>query len=142
MASFWQPGQAPPPGYRIRYTVSPTQVIGGASTLALSHTVTTLVAAGIANTGTFGIFAAPIGSVPVIGGFPLAAFAAAIGAGPGTIATLIALSATQSIGFGIMIHGIVKRKPAGIVPDCDRPVLSVSPVVSPQMAGVAFGGSL
>lgn len=142
MAEYWKPGDAAPPGYRLRYTVSPTWVIGGASTLALSHTVTTLIAGAIANTGGVGMLIAPLGGIPVIGSFPLAGFAAAIGAGPGTVATLVALGVTQTIGFGIMIRGIVKRRPAGITPDCEQASLRISPLVSPQTAGVALGGSL
>ena len=117
-------------------------MIGGASTLALSHTVTTLIAAGIARSGVFGMFVAPIGSIPVAGPFPLAALAAGLGAGPGTVGTLIALGVTQSIGLGILIRGLVKRTPAGIVPDCEQVSLRVSPLVSPGTAGISIGGSL
>ena len=122
--------------------MSPTWVIGGASTLALGHTVTTLIAGAIANTGGFGMAIAPLGGLPIVGPFPLAGFAATSGAGPGTVATLLALGVTQAVGFGIMIRGIVKRKPAGITPDCEQASLRISPLVSPQTAGIALGGSL
>ncbi|MBK8258367.1 MAG: hypothetical protein IPK82_37595 [Polyangiaceae bacterium] len=103
--------------------------------------MTTLITGGIASNG-FGVVFAPVGGIPLVGGYAMSGFGAAVRAGPGTIAALIALSTTQIIGFSIMLKGIVSRKPAALVPTCEEPILSFSPMVVPGVAGVTMGGAL
>ncbi|MEZ4311850.1 MAG: hypothetical protein R3F14_27785 [Polyangiaceae bacterium] len=140
--AMWTAGDVAPPGYRIRHTVPYRWVIGGASLLALSYTATTLIAWGVANTGPLGAIFAPIASAPVVGGFGLAAPAALMNAGEGTVSALIALSVAQSVGLGIMIKGLRDKTPVELVPDCEPARLSITPMVGPKMGGIAIGGAL
>lgn len=142
----WSPGDRVPNGYRIRYKYNERQLIVGGSILAGSFTVTTLIASAIGVSG-FGFLFAPMGAVPVVGAFPLAAMGPALGVGPGTIGALIGLGVVQGVGFTILMHGLGTRKTLGLVPRCDDARnegehLVVAPLVSPSMAGLSLGGVL
>jgi hypothetical protein len=142
----WSPGDRVPNGYRIRYQYNERKLIVGGSILAGSFTVTTLIASAIGVTG-FGFLFAPLGGIPVIGAFPLAAMGTNVGIGPGTVGALIGLGVLQGVGFTILMQGIGSRKTLGLVPRCDEARnegehLVVAPLVSPTMAGLSLGGAL
>ncbi len=145
MPGGWSPGDAVPNGYKIRYKYSEKKLLVGGSILAGSFIATSLIASGIAFTGIGAIYA-PAATVPVIGAFPVAAVGAIAGVGPGTVAALVGLGLVQGVGFTILMNGVATRKPLGIVPQCearnegDRFV--ITPLVSPTMAGLSFGGAL
>jgi len=140
-----KPWESVPNGYRVKYAYNEKELITGGAILGLSFTATTLVASGMAF-GGFNFLVAPAGAVPVIGAFPLAGFGAVFGAGPGTVAGILALGVTQSIGFGLLMHGLASRKRIGIVPVCDAKndgdSLIVTPMASPSAAGLLIGGAL
>lgn len=139
----WRPGDRVPSGYRIRYSYNTKMIIGGASVIALSVTATTLIASSISfATFPIGAFVLPVSAIPVVGPFPYAAFAAGLDAGTGTVATLIALGATQLVGFGVMMGGLVGRKKSGIVPDCREADLAILPFASPGAGGITLRGTL
>lgn len=138
--SFWRPGDPAPPGYRFRRPDRTKMLIASGSVLAASYTVTTLIASGIAVSG-FGVIFAPVGAVPVLGPFALAPLSKALGAGDGTAGALIGLGVVQAVSFGILIRGVVTRKPTGIEPDCAGD-LTVSPMAAPGLTGLAISGSL
>ena len=119
-------------------------MIGGGATLALAYTVTTLIGSGMMATGFPGIFIGPIGSIPLVGAYPMAALGALKDAGVGTTAVLIGLGAVQAAGFAVLLRGIVAKTPVGLVRSCDEESaeLTVAPLVSPQAGGITLGGTL
>lgn len=134
-----------PSGYRFKYEYNVKEIITGASIFGLSYTATTLAASGIA-AGGFAAALLPVGVMPLLGPYPMAAFAAGTGAGPGTVAGIVALGVGQAIGFGLMIHGIASRKKIGFAPLCGsnglERTLTLTPMAAPNAGGMMIGGAL
>ncbi|MFO0591447.1 MAG: hypothetical protein U0441_28115 [Polyangiaceae bacterium] len=144
----WKPGDDVPLGFRPVYKYNMTEIYAGGGILAGSFVITTLIASTMIATNPINVIYAPSAGFPVIGAYPVAGVGASIGAIPtGTVAMLIAFGALQDIGFGVLLHGLTTRKRVGIEEDC-RPLhgdgwsLRLSPMVSPNVAGVSFGGAL
>lgn len=135
----------PPPGMRVRYKYNVKEILTGAAILSLAYTGTTIATSGVATT-LVGAFAAPVGYLPVVGAYPMAGVAAALEAGPGTVAGFVALGVAQSIGFGLLIHGLATRQRIGIVPKCAgvsrEEGLVLSPMVGAGFGGLSIGGAL
>lgn len=139
------PVEEPRRGFRIKYAYNEKELITGGAILGLTFTATTLIGSGMAFSG-FGFLVAPAAAVPVIGPYPLAGFGAALGAGQGTVAGILALGVGQAIGFGLLMHGLASRKRIGIVPVCDAKndgdSLLLTPIATPNAAGLSIGGAL
>lgn len=145
VAPSFDPRDPVPDGYRIRYQYSTKELIAGGSILAFSFTVTTLIASGIAAAGIPGVLFAPMGGIPVVGSYPLAALSALTGVGPGTVGALIGFGVLQDVGFAILIHGLATRKPIGLERDCTKDhgsTWTLSPLAMPGGAGLSVGGAL